>query len=94
MRIFDISDTSDPQEVGLYDTPGYAKDIYVSGTYAFVGDGTSSLVLVVDVSDPANPQLAGEYKTPGFVWGIYISDPFAYVANGEHGMLILRLEFE
>ena len=48
----------------------------------------------LDVSDAANPQLAGEYETPGFVWSIYISDSYAYVANGEHGMLILRLEFE
>jgi hypothetical protein len=94
LRIFDISDPVDPQEIGFYDTPGYAQDVYLSGTYAFVGDGVSSLLLVIDVSDPTNPQLAGEYKTPGFVWGIYISDSYAYVANGEHGMRILRLEFE
>jgi len=94
LRIFDISNPVDPQETGFYDTPGYAQDVYLSGTYAFVGDGASRLLLVMDVSDPANPQLAGEYETPGFVWGIYISDSYAYVANGEHGMLVLRLEFE
>jgi len=93
LRIFDISDPADPQEIGFYDTPapGYAKDVYLSGRYAFVGDGPSSLLLVIDVSDPANPELAGEYETPGFVWAIYITDSHAYVANGELGMLILLL---
>jgi hypothetical protein len=59
-----------------------------------VGDGPSSLLLVIDVSDPANPELAGEYETPGFVWAIYITDSHVYVANGEQGMLILLLSVE
>jgi hypothetical protein len=96
LRIFDISDPADPQEIGFYDTPapGYAKDVYLSGRYAFMGDGPSSRLLVIDVSDPANPELAGEYETPGYVWAIYITDSHAYVANGEHGMLILLLSIE
>ena len=92
MPIFDISDPTDLQEIGFFDTPGNAQDVYLSGNYAFVADGPSSLVLVIDVSDPTNPKLAGEYETLGFVWGIYISDSYVYVANGEHGMLILRFE--
>jgi hypothetical protein len=92
LRIFDISDPANPHEIGFYDTPapGYTKDVYLSDRYAFIGDGPSSLLLVIDVSDPANPELVGEYETPGFVWGIYITDAHAYVANGEHGMLILQ----
>ncbi len=94
LRIFDISDPTNPQEIGFYDTPGHAQDIALSGKYAFLGDGSSSLLLAIDISDPGNPQLAGEYETLGFVWGIYISDTYAYVANGDHGLSILRLEFE
>ena len=93
LRVFDISNPADPQETGFYDTPapGYAKDVYLSGNYAFVGDGPRSLILVLDISDPASPVLAGEYETLGFVWAIYVTDSHVFVANGEHGMLILSL---
>ena len=64
------------------------------GTYAFVGDGSSGLLLALDISDPANPQLAGEYKTGGFVWSIFIAEPYVYVANGNGGMLILEIAIE
>ena len=80
--------------IGFYDTPGHANDVYLSGSYAFVGDGSSRLLLVIDVSDPANPELAGEYETQGFVWAVYVTDSHAYVANGERGMLILLLSLE
>lgn len=92
LRIFDISDPAQPQEVSFYDTPGYAQDVYLTDTYALVGDESS--LLVIDISDPLNPELAGEYETPGLVWGIYTVGAYTYVANGDHGMVILRLEYE
>jgi hypothetical protein len=89
-----VSNPTNPIEIGFYDTPGNAQSLVLSGNYAYVGDGSSGLLLIINITDPGNPKLAGEYDTPGFVWGIYIFNSHAYVANGPHGLRILRLEFE
>ncbi|MEO0112951.1 MAG: hypothetical protein ABIK80_03215, partial [candidate division WOR-3 bacterium] len=38
LRIIDISDPQNPQEVGYYDTPGEARGVYVSGSYVYIAD--------------------------------------------------------
>jgi len=45
-----------PQESSVYyeDTTGAAQCVYVSGDYAYVGDGNSGFA-VIDISDPTNP---------------------------------------
>jgi hypothetical protein len=39
LRVIDVSNPSNPREVGFFDTPGYAYGVYVSGNYAYVADG-------------------------------------------------------
>jgi hypothetical protein len=39
LRVIDVSNPSNPREVGYFDTPGYAQGVYVSGNYAYVADG-------------------------------------------------------
>jgi hypothetical protein len=48
--IVDISDKSAPALAGSYDTAGFARDVAVSGDYAYVADYDNGLV-IVDVSD-------------------------------------------
>jgi hypothetical protein len=56
--IFDVSDPSNPQQRGSYQTPGgplfRAWDVLASGELVYVADDMAGLV-VVDVSDPDDP---------------------------------------
>jgi hypothetical protein len=72
------------------DTPGNAHDVAVSGSYAYVADGSPGLE-VVDVSDPAAPRIAGSVDTSGWAWGVAISGSCAYVADASSG-LALRID--
>ncbi|MBI4007386.1 MAG: hypothetical protein HY354_02705, partial [Planctomycetes bacterium] len=49
-----------PTLLGNYNTPGYAYNVYVSGTTAFVADDSSGLQ-IINVTNPAIPALLGNY---------------------------------
>ena len=51
-----------PSFLGSYNTPNVSYDVTVSGTTAFVADGTSGLQ-IINVSDPSNPTLLGSPHT-------------------------------
>jgi transglutaminase-like putative cysteine protease len=90
LTILNISDLVAPAVVGkTAPLPSVVWDIYVSGDYAYVADGSSGL-RVVDVSDPANPTEVGFYNyTPGLARGVYVSDSTAYLAGGSGGLRVL-----
>ena len=46
LRIIDIADPASPVEVGFYDTPGDARGVVVSGSYAYVADADSGLRVI------------------------------------------------
>ena len=77
-----------PFLAGACNTPDSARDIHVSGDYAFVADYESGLQ-VIDITDPTNPTLAGDYDTPGYAWGVYVSGDYAFVADGYYSGLQL-----
>ncbi|MCD4751016.1 MAG: hypothetical protein K8R59_16715, partial [Thermoanaerobaculales bacterium] len=89
LRVVDVGTPSSPTEVGFYDTPGYAKDVAVSGGYAYVADGSSGL-RVIDISTPTSPTEVGFYDTPGYANSVALSGSYAYVADGRAGMSIFR----
>ncbi|MEO0087855.1 MAG: hypothetical protein ABIK90_07260, partial [candidate division WOR-3 bacterium] len=43
LRVIDVSNPSNPREVGYYDTPGSAYGVYVSSSYVYVADGGAGL---------------------------------------------------
>jgi hypothetical protein len=78
-----VYQTSPPREIGYYDTPGYAKDVYVSDSCAYVADRDSGL-RVIDVSKPWIPKEIGHWVIQGEdVNGVHVSAPYAYVTSGE-----------
>ncbi len=77
-------------KVGAYDTPGYAKSVTLSGSYAYVADGYSGLQ-VIDISSPTSPFLKGTCNTPGYAHGVAISDNYAYMAAGESDLQIIDI---
>ena len=90
MQVIDITDPANPNIVGSVDTPGYATDIFVDGSYAYVTDITSGLQ-IIDISDPTNPNILGSVDTPGTSRGIYVKNSYAYVADNESGIQIIDI---
>jgi hypothetical protein len=66
---------------------GTARAVAVSGSLAFVGSGTT--VLVLDVSAPSAPQLLGSVTLPDLVEGIAAAGSHAYVADGMSGLRVI-----
>ncbi|MCB2213443.1 T9SS type A sorting domain-containing protein [bacterium] len=56
--VLDVSDLSDPQVAGEYDTPDYVNHVVASGDVAYAG-GEGDGLYTIDLSDPADPQLLG-----------------------------------
>jgi hypothetical protein len=79
LHVIDITDPRNPQRVGGYDTrTQWARDVAVSGNYAYVAGGYPGLQ-VIGVSDPANPQRIGGYGSSGKSTGVAVSGNYAYV---------------
>jgi len=79
-----------PTIVGSVDTPGYAFDIYVSGSYAYIADGHEGLQ-VIDIADPTSPTIVGSVDTTDQAYGVYGSGTYAYVADYSAGLLVIQI---
>lgn len=78
LRVINIVEPNHPIEVGFYDTPGRALDVFVADPYAYVVD--QNALLIVDVADPSSPRRVGAYDPPSGVHiGVYVSGSYAYV---------------
>jgi len=75
---------------GSYDTPGYAYDVVVAGSYAYVADGVSGLE-VIEVSNPANTVEVGHCDTPGSSVGLGVAGGYAYVADWNGGLRLVNV---
>jgi hypothetical protein len=75
--------------VGSADTPGTAYGVAVSGTYAYVADGSS--LQVIDISDPQNPGVLGSVATPGNAWAVAVSGSYVYVADDDYGLQVVDI---
>ncbi len=67
-------------DASALDTPGYARDVAVSGGRAYVADGKSGL-RIIDVSDPANPREVGRSEGRRSARTISVSGSYAYVGD-------------
>jgi len=88
--IIDVSDPTEPQYMGGYDTAGDAQGVVVNGDYAYVADEKNGLV-VVDIADKTNPQEAGHYNTAGYAYDVAVMDDYAYVADDDNGLVIVDI---
>ena len=80
MRVIDISDPTEPEEIGFYDTPGEALSVTVRGDLAFVADHYEGL-RVINITNPRQPEEVGFYDTPGYAHDVFCSEGLIYVAD-------------
>lgn len=73
--------------LGSYDTPGYAYDVAVQGSYLYVADGSSGL-LILDVSNPASPALRGTFNPGSIFQNVAVSGDFAYLPASVGTMIV------
>ena len=78
----------DPSDAGfVYRTNVPARDVFVSGTLAYVAGGNDGLQ-IFDVTNPFAPQHRGGYDTTGEANAVYVLGNLAYVADGTAGLQI------
>ncbi len=89
LRIIDVADPTNPNETGVYETPGYGVCLYVKDNYAYyVGN---QLLTIVDVSDPRHCIDLGTWSIPqqAKINEIYLQGQFLYATDDSGGMSII-----
>lgn len=69
LRIFDISDLTEPVEVGIFTSEAFVDTVSLDTNYAYVGqipiwNGTASIpggLQIIDIANPANPKSLGQF---------------------------------
>lgn len=90
LDIINISNPTNPIEIGHYDTAGFAWDVTMSGNYAFIAAGYHGLY-ILDISQPAASTLLARYNTPGRTLGAAVAGNYVYVADGDSGLHIIDI---
>ncbi len=85
LRIIDVSDPLVPVEIGAFDTPGSAREVWVENGLAYVADADSGL-RIIDVSDPTAPVEVGALVGGWKALDVAVMGGHAYVAADLSGM--------
>lgn len=86
----DVTDRTNPREVGFLAFPDNVWDLTVSGGYAYLASDPNTLQ-VVSLANPAHPVEVGRYDSPGNPWGVAVSGQYAYVAALEGGLRVVSV---
>ncbi len=90
LRILDVSDPTQPLLVGVATTPDSARDVAVSGSYAYVTDRYAAL-RVFDVSVPESPVEVAHVDAPYQADDVVISGEFAYYTDTRNGVRVVDI---
>ena len=90
IEILDVSNASAPQWGLVYETPGTAEDVFISGNYAYIADGIGGL-RIANISKPYGPYEVAFYETPGKAQAVHAAGGYVYVADDTGGLLVLKV---
>jgi hypothetical protein len=88
LRAIDVSDPSDPVELGALDTPGTASELELVGELAIVAAAGAG-VRVIDVSDPSDPVEIGALATAAA--DVAVAGGLVHVAANDRTVRIVDL---
>jgi photosystem II stability/assembly factor-like uncharacterized protein len=80
LRIFDISNTSNPVQLSVTSIPGYVDGLEFYNNYLFMAAGDAGL-RIVDVTNPVNPVTVTTLSLDANVESVSIRNDYAYVAT-------------
>ena len=91
-RVFDISDSTHPVQVGYADVAGdlveaAGNSLVFYTPYSMTANNT---IHVMGVSNPANPVSLDSYTCPAMTWDLVVRDTLAYVACWWDGIRIFN----
>ena len=90
LRIYDVSQPSDPQEIGFCNLPATARSVQVRGDFAYLAIGSSGLS-IVRVTNPLQPfEIAYYNPIGGQMSDLLLFGRYILIANGNAGFLILE----
>lgn len=102
IKIFDVSDPVNPQEIGFYESSGDVSSVSKSGNTLIISEGTFSAsfsgnedgsgLRFLNVIIPSQPQPIGFYATPGWGESVTVRDGYAFVLTRFGGMSIVDLQ--
>jgi hypothetical protein len=88
LRIMDISNPTQPEEVGYCDTPGNAHAVAVSGDYAYVADMMCDL-RVIDISVPSSPHEVAHLETGTMAYDVDCDEQYVYLVDRWDGLRVI-----
>jgi hypothetical protein len=92
LHVIDVSDPTNPQITGIYDSEERINVISLSGDYAYLmwppwwdyleryDPGGFEIINIVN---PQAPSFAGNFRSHSFVSGVFVDSIYAYVADGQ-----------
>lgn len=86
--VIDITDPTNPTQVGWYETQGSGGEVFAKDSLVFFADGGKGLRMM-DVRDPSQPREIAHYSTGDVCWELVKQGNYLYVAHGGDGLRIL-----
>jgi hypothetical protein len=83
--VVDISDPTNPQEVGICDTPVMTESVAVSGSYAYLANQYYGMS-IIDISIPSRPFEVTDYVPGGSIVDVTVNGSQVYLANESYGL--------
>lgn len=90
LLILDMSDPSNPIELGSYDGINYPDQIDVVDKIVFITDRFGPLC-IINATDPSNIEKIGEYAGSGAVYDIEVVGDTAFLADWNQGLNVLNI---
>ncbi len=78
LRIIDISNPEQPDEVNFFDAGGNSRAVVVEGNYAYVANSSRGLE-VIDISDPRNPAEVSVVETDWWCRNVALRNRHAFL---------------
>ena len=88
--ILDVSDPYNPVRTGSYHLPGWVKDVFIVGDYAYTANSIFD-IYVVDIGDPENATPVGRDSSFGIFSDVFVSYPYAYYLARPFGFNIFDI---
>ncbi|MFC2084884.1 LVIVD repeat-containing protein, partial [Bacteroidota bacterium] len=95
LSIIDVSEPSNPTQIGFYYTGDKESNIFVLDNYAYTigasGDWSTGYFRIIDISSRANPFEVGFYDLGEYANGIFVRDNYAYILLHHGGLKIIDI---
>ncbi|MBZ0265388.1 T9SS type A sorting domain-containing protein [bacterium] len=90
LRIIDISDPVNFQQIGHYDSNGYCYSVDIFGNYAYMTDGSVGFK-VIDISDLSSPTFVSGFDTEYYCSDVCYSEGFIFLCDSYDGFDIYNV---